>query len=277
MSKIVVLGASGTVGAELARLLKDQGQDVLRATSRAKPEADQIHVNLVSQAGVEQVAQADKIFLMSPPGHVNQDHLLIPVIQEAVRAKVKKIVLMTAMGADANPQGPMRKAELFLEGSGVAYNIIRPNWFMQNFNSYWVNDINQLGKILLPVEDAQGSFIDARDIAAVAARLLMTDEFNNKAFEITGDQALNHHEVAEILSKETKRVITYESISPEDMLKKLLQAGLPRPYAEFMLLILDFFRQGYSSRVVGTVQEITGKSPRRFDAYARDYRKSWLV
>ena len=91
-------------------------------------------------------------------------------IGESVAATgVRKLVLMTAMGANADEAAPLRKAEVHLIQSGLAYNIIRPNWFMQNFNTFWLHGILNGGTIALPVGQAKGSFIDARDIAAVAA------------------------------------------------------------------------------------------------------------
>lgn len=277
MEKILVLGASGTVGTELVNLLRQRNRKVLKATSKKPTDQDQVYLNLITHEGLDAITDVDKLFLLSPPGHVNQDELLIPLIEKAKKSKIKKIVLMTAMGVDANPTSPLRKTEVYLEASGIPYNIIRPNWFMQNFNSYWIHGINHQGKILLPVEIAKGSFIDARDIASVAAVLLTEDRFNNQAFDLTGGEALNHDEVATLLSSVTQRKITFENITPSTMLEGLLHAGLPKAYAEFLLVILDFFRQGYSARITDSVEKITGKKPISFKSYASDYKKSWIV
>ncbi len=276
MSKILVIGASGTVGSEISQQLKSKGQEVRRATSKKELAKDQVYLNLSNQDGLSSAFQdVEKLFLLSPPGYVNQNELLIPILNEAKKLGVKKIVLMTAMGANANDSAPMRLVELHLEKLGIAYNIIRPNWFMQNFNSYWIHGINTFGKILLPVEKARGSFIDARDIASVAVELLTTEKFSNQAFDLTGPEALNHDEVASILSSTTNKKIVYENITPPQMYEGLLQAGLNKAYVEFMLLILDFFRQGYSERVTDAVEKITGKKPINFKRYAEDHKKAW--
>ncbi len=275
MDKILIIGASGTVGTELVRLLQQNKQHVIRATSKKRLEQDQVYLNLITKEGFESIALADKLFLLSPPGHVNQDELLIPLIDRAKTLKIKKIVLMTAMGADADPSIPLRKAELHLEKSGIAYNIIRPNWFMQNFNSYWLYDINHKNKILLNVEDAKGSFIDARDIASVAFTLLTSDKHKNQAFDLTGGEALDHIKVADIISKASKRNINYQNISSDEMRDGLLSAGLPKNYTEFMLVILEYFRRGYSERITDSVEKITGAKPITFKSYAEDYKKSW--
>ena len=220
MAKTLVVGANGTVGSNLVRLLAAKGETVLKATSKQAHKPDEVHLNLATGEGrAAAFAGISRAFLLSPPGFTNQDELMIPPIDAAKAAGVAKIVLMTAMGANADENSPMRKAELHLERSGIAYNIVRPNWFMQNFNSYWIASILADGKIRLPVGTAKGSFIDARDIAAVAGELLLANRFDGRAFDLTGSEALDHDEVAAILTRETGKKIAFEDIAPEAMLQ----------------------------------------------------------
>ena len=277
MSRILVVGASGTVGSELARLLVAQGESVVKVTSRVPTAADQVQVDIVSRSGLHDAFHGvDRAFLLSPPGHANQDELLVPLIDEARARGLKKVVLMSAMGANADDNAPLRKAEKRLEASGLPYNIIRPNWFMQNFNTFWIQGILQQGKIFLPVGSAKGSFIDARDIAAVAAKLLTSDSLANRDFDLTGPAGLDHDAAAAILSRETDRTITFQDIPPAAMLDGLLTAGVPRPYAEFLVLILGFFKAGHSERTTDAVARILGRAPGTFEQYAKDYRAAWL-
>ena len=276
MPHILVLGANGTVGSELSRLLAAQGETVVKATSRAPTAADQVQLDLRNHAGLSSAFNGvDRAFLLSPPGYTNQDVLLTPLIDEAKARGLKKVVLMSAMGANADENAPLRKAERHLEASGLAYNIIRPNWFMQNFNTFWLQGIRSAGQIFLPVESAKGSFIDARDIAAVAARLLTSDTFANRDFDLTGSLALDHNEVAAILTQASGKPIGFTDIPPDAMLTALKEAGLPQDYAEFLLVILGYFKAGYAERTTDHVQEITGQAPRTLAQYASDYKASW--
>jgi uncharacterized protein YbjT (DUF2867 family) len=278
MSKILIIGANGSVGTELSKDLKARGHEVVGATSKKEAIKGQVHLDLITGEGVEGALKGvEKLFLLTPPGHVNQNELLAPLIDEAKKAHVEKVVLMTAMGANSDENAPLRKAEVQLENSSLNYNIIRPNWFMQNFNSYWIEGINTAGKIFLPVEKASGSFIDVRDIAAVAAELLVNDKWNKEDFDLTGADVLNHDEVASLLSSKIGREITYENISADAMLEGLLSGGLSRPYSEFLNLILDFFRLGFSERKTDSVEQILGRAPIRFEQYLEDYKASWQV
>jgi uncharacterized protein YbjT (DUF2867 family) len=278
MARTLVIGANGTVGSELVRLLRVAGHNVIKATSRPVTDpTTEVHLNLLTRVGLDSALQGvSKVFMLSPPGHTNQDELLNPVVDAAKAHGVQKIVLMTAMGANADESAPMRKAEVHLQNSGPAYNIIRPNWFMQNFNSFWIQGILEHGKIFLPVGTAKGSFIDARDISAVAARLLSTDDFNQCDFDLTGTVALDHDAVAAILSKATGQTITYQDIPEGDMRGALLRAGLAPAYTEFLLLILGFFKAGYSERTTDAVQTLLGRPPLTLEQYAADYRSAWI-
>lgn len=275
---ILVIGASGTVGSELVSQLKTNGYSIRATTSKAvsSSDSDTVHVNLATGDGITAAFEdVDKAFLMSPPGYADQYALVSPLIQEAKRRGLKKVVLMTAMGANASDSTPFRRAELDLEKSGLNYNIIRPNWFLQNFNTFWLQSINEHSKILLPAGKAKASFIDARDIASVAAKLLTTNNFDGKDFDLTGPEAVDHDQVAGEISKASGRKITYQEISPDELRQSLLKAGAPKDYTEFLLLIMGYLKEGYNARLTSNVKEITGHAPKSLSDYVKDYKNYW--
>lgn len=274
---ILVVGASGTVGSELVRLLKAGGFKVRTTTSQSVPNSNEkVHVNLATGEGIKDAFNdVDRAFFLSPPGYADQYAMLSPLIQEAKRRSLKKVVLMTAMGANATESTPFRRAELDLERSDLSYNIIRPNWFMQNFNTFWIHGIQGQDKILLPAGDAKVSFIDARDIAAVASTLLTGDKFDRQAFDLTGPESIDHALVAEAISRVAGRKISYEEISPEAFTSGLLGAGLPKDYVQFLGMIMGFLKEGYNERRTESVKEITGQSPRTILDYVHDYKTTF--
>ncbi len=278
MTTTLIVGASGTVGSELARQLAAAGHTVRRATSRAPTAPDQVQLDLVTHQGLAHAFEGvDRAFLLAPPGHTNQHELLGPLVEQARAQRLDKLVLMTAMGADADPTAPLRRVELQLEASGLPFNVIRPNWFMQNFHTFWLAGIREQGTIFLPTGTAKGSFIDARDIAAVAATLLGGHAHDGTAFDLTGARALDHDEAAAILSRAAGRAIRYQDIPPEAMLAGLKGAGLPPAYAEFLVTILGYFKAGYAERVTDAVPRITGRAPIAFETYAQDHCAHWQV
>jgi uncharacterized protein YbjT (DUF2867 family) len=276
-SKALITGASGMVGSELTRLLKEQGLSIRTTTSQKALEKGQVHMNMVTGEGIKEAFEGvTQAFFLSPPGYADQHALLSPLIQEAKRRGLKKVVLMTAMGANANEASPFRRAELELEKSGLTYNIIRPNWFLQNFHTFWLNGIATQDKILLPAGQAKVSFIDARDIALTAAKLLNSDQFDNQSFDLTGPESVDHDAVAAAITKVAGRRIVYQDISPDDFLKGLIGAGLPKDYAQFLVMIIGFLREGYSERKTTSVEDITGKHPRGLNDYVNDYKIQFM-
>lgn len=274
---ILVVGASGSVGSEVVHLLKAQGHNVKAATSKIPQAKEQVQIDLVTGVGIKEAFDGvDRAFFMSPPGYADQHKILSPLIQEAKRRSLKKIVLMTAMGANAVETSPFRKAEIELEKSGLHYNIVRPNWFMQNFHTFWIQGIREQRKILLPVGQAQVSFIDARDIAEVIAKLLLDSKLSNKAFDITGPEALDHHEVANMISLATNKEIIYQEIEPQVLKDNLLKVGFPSDYVEFLLMILDFLRKGYNAQITNGVEEVLGRKPRTMKQYTEDFKNMWI-
>lgn len=277
MSTTLVIGANGTVGSVLVQLLRAKGQQVVSATSRQAEGPSQVHLDVRTGEGIDQAFKGvDQAFLLAPPGFTNQHELLNPLIDMAREYKLRKVVLMSAIGVDADDAIPLRQAELHLARSGLRYNVIRPNWFMQNFNSYWIEGILKAGTVALPVGDARTSFIDARDIAACAAALLLSDSFDNQSFVLTGAQALTHAEAAAILSRVTGKAVGFRDITPEENLAQLLRAGLPQPYAEFLNGILGVLKLGYVAPVTDSVERLTGRAPISFAQYAQDYRQAWV-
>jgi uncharacterized protein YbjT (DUF2867 family) len=273
----LVIGASGTVGSEVARLLREQGHKVRTTTSRKDAAGgDNVHVDLVTGAGVQQAfAGIDRAFLVSPAGYADQYAILAPLVRAAKEQGLKKLVLMSAFGADADPASPLRRSELDLEQSGLAWNIIRPNWFMQNFNTFWVHGIQAQNTIALPVGDARTSFIDTRDIAAVTARLLTDDQWNNRAFNLTGPESIDHAQVASAISAASGREVSFQDTAPADLKQGLLGAGLTEAYADFLLLIFGYLKAGYNAAVTDDVKTILGRAPTGIRNYVQDYRNAW--
>ena len=280
MSQYLVIGASGTVGRNIVAALVAKGHSVRATTHRPgavgrRGNVETVLADLATGAGVDAAFKGiDGAFLLAPPGYADQHKLLSPLVAAAKRAAIGKVVLMTAMGANA-ADTPFRRVEQELAASGLAFNIIRPNWFMQNFQTSWVQGINANGTIALPAGTAKTSFIDARDIAAVAVRLLTTHDQDGRDFDLTGPESLTHADVARLLSAETGRTLRYEDIDADVLRKGLLAGGVPADYTEFLLVILGFLKQGYAERITNNVEQLLGRKPTAFAQYARDERAAW--
>ncbi|MFK8250079.1 SDR family oxidoreductase [Ancylobacter terrae] len=270
--RILVLGARGTVGTPLVAALLAKGEKV-RAASRSG----------AAVAGAESVAfdyadpathaaafdGVDRAYVLLPTGHTNVKELLAPVIAAAA-ARGVKVVLQTALGVDADDSIPYRQVELALEASGVPFVILRPNWFADNFHTFWKPGIDH-GVIALPAGEGRTSFIDARDIAASAAAALTEARFEGRAFNLTGPEALSYGQAAAILAEVAGKPIAYTPIDDAAFVAMLTGAGVPADYAGFLATIFHPVREGWAAGVTGDVEALTGAPPRPLATYARDH------
>jgi uncharacterized protein YbjT (DUF2867 family) len=274
---ILVIGASGSVGSAVATQLKSQGYQVRTTTSKKSAAgSDTVHLNLATGEGLKDAFEGvDRAFFMSPAGYADQYAMVSPLTQEAKRRGLKKVVLMTAMGVNYDETSPFRRAEVELEKSGLQYNIIRPNWFMQNFHTFWIGGIKSQGKILLPAGQAKASFIDVRDISEVAAKLLMDDTRSNQAFDLTGPESITHDQVAQLISEGTGKKISYQEIEPAVLKQSLMSAGLPENYSDLLLMILGKLKEGYAAAITDSVPTILGHPARKFSSYVQDFKSQY--
>ncbi|MBM9579336.1 NAD(P)H-binding protein [Leptospira sp. 201903070] len=282
--KIFVYAASGSVSGLVVEGLLEKGHEVYAGTRT--PESGKKVPNLhwvkadASQPnlGLEVLDQVNRAFFLSPTGFTDQFGALNPWIERAKSKKLQKVVLMTAVGVEHSPDDlPLRKLEIALENSGVPFNIIRPNWFMQNFQTFWISGILKDKKIYFPGGQAKTSFIDVRDIASSAISLLLDDSRNGKEFTLTGKDSITHDEVAQKISKATGLNIKFADITQEEFKKNLLSAGVPEDYSNVLVYLAGLLKEGHVAPISEGVREITGKDPISFDQYANDNKKVWLI
>lgn len=271
--KILVIGATGTVGAPLVAELLRRGEQVKAASRSAATRfpggAEAVRVDLADPGMLEPaLAGVDRIYALAPAGSVDPLTPLQPVV-EAAAARGIKVVLQTAMGVDADDNIPFRRLELLLERSGAPYVILRPNWFADNFATYWGAGVRE-GEIRLPAGEGRTSFVDARDIAASAAGALTSSKHDGRAFVLTGPQAFSYAEAAELLSRALGRRIAYRAVDAKTFVAETAAAGVPRDYAEFLAAIFHPVAQGWAAPVTDAVETLSGKPPRSLQSSIDD-------
>jgi uncharacterized protein YbjT (DUF2867 family) len=278
----LIYGATGLIGSEVVRQLVFKGENVIACTRKAADKKQDTHLKWISvdaahpEKGTEYLELTDRLFLMAPTGNLDQFKLLKPWIDKAKQYSVKKIVLMTAMGLEhAPPEIPFKKLENYLAESGIEYIILRPNWFMQNFQTMWLDGIKNNKKIYFPGGDAKVSFIHTDDIANSILGAFNNIEEKNRAFLLTGREAINHFEVTQILSKIIKSDISYIDISNEDFMLILSSAGFSEEYAAFLGHIAKDLKESKSIAITGDVKYLTGKEPIKFAEYAESNALIW--
>lgn len=282
--KTLVTGATGRVGAKLAELFIARGGDV-RAAGR-DPSAVSAALPGIAEAVAFDFERPGtfapalkgtaKVFLIARPGDNHSDEAAMPFIDAAVKEGVRLIVDLTAMGTEQDETFTLRRMERYVEASGIPFVHLRPNWFMQNFSSGpMLADIRATGALHLPASDAKLSFIDVRDIAAVAFAALTEDRHAGNAYTLTGAEALDHYEVVGILSRASGRAIAYLPLSEEAANAALRKAGVPDALIERWTEFYRKVRQGFCAPVTHDSERILRRPEIRFEQYAKDHAAAW--
>ncbi len=272
MNKVLVLGASGHVGQPLVAELLAKGEQVKAASRSGKAfgAAEGVVFDFADPTTFDAAFDGvDRAYVMLPGGYVESKALLEPVIQAAAERNVK-VVFQSVLGVDADDSIPYRQVEIALENSGVPYVILRPNWFADNFHTYWKAGIDQ-GVIGVPAGDGKSSFIDVRDIASSAAAALTTDRFDNQAFNLTGPEALSYAQAAQKISAALGKPVVYQAMEESAFCDLLKSVGVPADYAEFLTSIFYPVREGWTAGVSDAVATLTDKAPRSLDEYIADH------
>jgi uncharacterized protein YbjT (DUF2867 family) len=146
---------------------------------------------------------------------------------------------------------------------------------MQNILTLASKSIKEAGKIKLPAGDARISFIDARDVAEAAAVALTDPSHRNKMYNLTGPKALNHSEIAAILSSVCGRTITYIPVSHNEAKKNLLDQGWSPDNIEQMVGLYEIARHGWCEAVWPDISSLLERDPINFEKFAEDFRTIW--
>ncbi len=147
---------------------------------------------------------------------------------------------------------------------------------MQNLSTTHRLDIKEYGQIYVPAGKGKTSFIDVRDIAAVAAKTLMEDGHENKAYPLTGDIALDYSQVAVIFSGVLGRRITYPNPSILAFARRMRQRGLNWSYIGVMIGIYTTARLGLAGGVTSDAHDLLGRPTITMQQFVQDYGDCWL-
>jgi len=277
--KIVVTGASGNVGSYVVNELLKLGEEVVAAGTDLQKLQKMFGSKVTSvefdftrpETYKTTLTGVDRIYLMRPP-YLGKPEDLYPFIETAKEYSIKLISFLSLMGIEKNTIPPHYKIEKFIENSGIPFAHIRPGFFMQNVSGIHSAEIKDKDIIFIPAGKSRTSFIDAADIGlAIATVLHDPDKYKNTAHTITGSEAIDYYQVADVLSKLTNRKITY---AKPGLLKYrnyyIKNRGLNKDYVNVTVALYIMTRMGTAKAITNEFYKLTGKHPRTFEEFARE-------
>lgn len=283
---ILVTGATGRIGGETVRLLRQRGlsvralvRDVGRAAALAATGAQLVQGDQARPESLGPALEGATAVLVSSSNDVGQLQRECNVVDAARAAGTRRVVKVSAICAAADaPASILRThaaAEAYMAASGLEWTSLRPITFMQNFLLY-AQTIRATGTFYGAMDDARVALIDTRDVAAVAARCLVEDGHAGRTYELTGGEALSYPEAAARLGEALGRPVAYVNLPPEVARQGMVDVGLPGWLADDLTALGELFKGPVGSTVSPVVRDVTGADPISFAAFARDHAAQFL-
>ena len=290
--RILITGASGNVGLETLRDLMRSSVgkefDILigvRDSAKAQ-QTVAVQANSIVHLDFEDAATFDaalmginRVLLIRPPQLANVDKFFKPFIDAMKRASVQQVIFLSLQGVESNPLTPHHKIEQLIREADLSFTFLRPSFFMQNLSTTHRDEIRLRSELFIPAGNGRTSFIDVRDIGAVAA-LILTDKtgaYLNRSVELTGSEALTYYEVARILSEVLGRKIVYKNPSILRFIwQKWQTEHLPLSFTLIMVALYTVAKLGKADRLTTTTEQLLNRPPRTFQQFAQDFRAVWL-
>ena len=273
-SGVLVTGATGTTGTYICEYLADAGARVVAASrGGAGPHGSQgVRFDWHDPATFDvALVDVDRMYVIAPSDEADPLVVMRPFLTRARAGGVGRAVLQSSSILAAGDPGLGRVhaaiAEMFPD-----WAVLRPSWFMQNFSGDHPHGraIRERGVITTATGKGRVGFIDVRDIARVAARVLVDDVAVNGDAILTGPEALSYDDVAAILSRTFGRAVTHVDAG-EDRMREIYSAdGTSDAYAAMLATLDGLIARGAEDRVTDHVLRLSGTAPTSFAEFASE-------
>ncbi|BDQ34449.1 SDR family oxidoreductase [Pseudodesulfovibrio portus] len=284
MGRIFIAGAAGNIGSALVEELDRDGIVAgVHSPEKAETLAGKgVEARVFDFADADSMARAmdgcDRLFLVLPFREELARYGRLAV-DAAKAAGIEYIVRSSGYGASSDAHWRLGReqgmVDQFVEDSEIPFTTLRPNSFMQNFIGPLAPMVRS-GVIALPEEDYAVSYIDVRDIAACAARLLTDGEgHTGNAYALTGPEGLTLHQVAGKIAAAGGITVTYTPVEEEAFIRALDTNGVPEWNRNMLVSLSRVVKLGMMGNVTQAVEYLTGTPARSFDGFAEENAGAW--
>lgn len=278
---VLVLGGTGNVGSLVARRLLSLGHSI-RIASRDPSRIGTLPVGATAAAfHLDRAVPADfdghdRVFCLLPRGVVLSDGQRTALFAAMSVAGVRRVVLLSGLGADRATGSALHLLEQALRESGLAHAVVRPNYMFQNLCVGALREgLVHRDEIALPAAAARISFVDGQDVAEVAVEAMLDGRDEAEAFDLTGPAAVGYADIAAAIGGVVGRPIRYRSLSDDEARAELSAAGLAPEAIEARLGFSALARRGLLAAVTPDVSRVLGRAPTGLEQFAADHVSVW--
>ncbi|MGN6871882.1 MAG: NmrA family NAD(P)-binding protein [Solirubrobacteraceae bacterium] len=274
---VLVIGATGVMGREVMRSL--DGRCRLRALvhsdvsdaeiARRYPQAERVQRDLLDAGSLEAAfAGVDRVFLLTP-SVPEQGRLEENALAAALKAGAQLIVYVssTDVGWEIELSAAHRMMERRLAECGVDHIVLRPEYLLNNL----LGEVDELarGRLVAPSADGRCPFVDARDVGAVAAAVLLAMEPPPGPLEVTGPESLSFAQLAARLQAALGRPVEHIDPTPAQWADDGISAGMPQWLAHALAEYFEVLRERPLEASDDT-RRVIGRGPRSVEDFTDD-------
>lgn len=274
---VLVTGGTGKTGRRLVSQLREKGTPCRVASRAAAPAEGARHFDWTKRNTWDRALEdVSAVYLVAPAVDADPAPIMIDFAELALTRGVSRFVLLSASLLPAG--GPaMGQVHLWLQENARQWTVLRPSWFMQNFSEgQHLATIRDENAIYSAAEDGRVPFVSADDISEAAMVALTRESTFNSDFILTGDKLLTYDDVADCISKVIGRRISHHRLGPEALAARYRSSGLGSIHAQGLAAMDVAIAAGAENRVTICVEQLTGRSPTKFDAFAAGCKKWWV-
>lgn len=271
---ILVTGAGGQVGRQIAELLAKRGAAV-RRMARDPSRLPTLSGTEVAKADYANARELDAAFAgietafivsgSAPEGvraglHGN-------AIDAAVRQGVKHVVYLSFQGASPLSKFPMGRdhflTEQHLAACGISHTALRDNLYLDALVEMFDSD----GVVRGPAGAGPAAWVSREDVAELAAAILLDPSLGGGSLDVSGPEAFGFAEGAERLSKLAGRRLRYVDETLDEARGWREATGAPAWEVETWIGSYLAMEAGELAGTSPTIERVLGRKPQSLEEY----------
>lgn len=270
----LITGATGKTGAHTVRLLRERGLRVRAFVHALDDRADRL-----AEQGAE-VVQGDLLdfpAVSAATTGVTAAYFVYPIrsglleasanfAQAASEAGVHAVVNMSQISARREAASNAARhhwiAERLLDRTALVTTHLRPTYFMEWLNAFWVRAGANEGIFRLPFADVRHAPIAAADQANVIAAILQNpDPHDRQVYPLFGAEQLDWHAIAAKVQDTLGIPVHYEPIEISTFAAGVSAAGGSAHFVQHLSNVAQDYRDGVFSGINNLIEVIGGSKP----------------
>ncbi|WP_433521492.1 NAD(P)H-binding protein [Nocardia pseudovaccinii] len=283
MTSVLILGAGGQTGREVARQITQHRQGVeILGTSRDPATIQNPNIVVLAFDWEDRdtwpavaATNPDAVYLVRPDQLHDAPERISAFLEQL--GEVSRVVLLSGHDNHEVPEDSWgARVERAVQDGPSPWTVVRPGPFMDLLvdESYLLPAIRERSAIELPMGPAGMGLIDVRDIAEVIVAALLGDGHTGQLYHLTGQEAPTLNEVAARMSTALGRTIEYVDPGSEATIASWGSRIAPWR-AERLAEVMEWAREGSHATVTNDVEKVTGHPPRSLDAFIEENLDRW--